>query len=357
MKDNRKNEHVSLAEHFYPMHAETSSFSNIRFVPQSLPAFDVLDISLTTSFLGMKQPLPYFINAMTGGSEWTKHVNQKLAQVAKALQIPMALGSLSAALKDESVADSYTIVRQIYPDGVILANLGAGCTAESAQKAIDLIQADALQIHLNVAQELVMPEGDRHFKKWKQNILEIIDAIDRPIIVKEVGFGMSRQTIEWLDKAGVAAIDISGRGGTNFAQIENYRRKKQQLADLSSFETWGLTTPEALLEANEVQPHAQIIASGGIKSPLDIIKALALGADAVGISGKILHLAIKDPQHAIDILHEWNEELIKWMVLLNAQAPKALHQTDLIFEGDLLNWCNHRAIQTKNYSFRSNYND
>lgn len=349
-RDNRKNEHVSLAEYLYD--EDHDVFSDIQFIHEALPRTDLADIDLSTSFFNQTSPLPYYVNAMTGGSAWTKTVNKKIAQVAAALKIPLALGSMSAALKDPQVADSYTIAREVYPTGFIIANLGAGHSAINAQKAIQLIQASALQIHLNVAQELVMPEGDRTFKNWQENIGEIVAAVDVPVIVKEVGFGMNRQTIQMLDQLGVDAIDISGRGGTNFAAIENLRRQKQQASDLSDFETWGQTTPISLLEAQAAAPHAKIMASGGIKKPLDIIKSLALGAHATAMAGQVLHLALKDVDQAVVTFKEWNEELKKFMVLLNAKTPHELKKSPLIISGETAHWCKLRGISLQTYAQR-----
>lgn len=137
----------------------------------------------------------------------------------------MATGSVSAALKDPSVADSYTVVRKVNPNGLILGNMGAGRTSEDAKKIVNLLQADGMQIHLNVPQELVMPEGDHDFHEWQKNIEETIQQLSVPVIVKEVGFGMSKETIQQLQLLGAQAADVSGRGGTSFSQIENARRK------------------------------------------------------------------------------------------------------------------------------------
>ncbi len=139
----------------------------------------------------------------------------------------MATGSVSAALKDSTVADSYSVVREVNPDGLILGNMGAGRKSEDAKKIVDLLQADGMQIHVNVPQELVMPEGDRDFHEWPHNIQQTVQQLDIPVIIKEVGFGMNRETIQQFQTLGVKAVDVSGRGGTSFSQIENARRKKE----------------------------------------------------------------------------------------------------------------------------------
>src|SRR5699024_780320 len=231
LQHNRKNEHVSLSQKFHGDERD-SSFHDLQFVHHSLPMIDVEEVSLETKIGNLSLQAPFFINAMTGGSPWTKKVNEKLAIVARETNLAIATGSVSAGLKTPEVADSYRIVREVNPHGLVFANLGAGHGLENAKKAVDLLQADAFQIHVNAPQEVVMPEGDRTFRDWLSNIEEIVEGLDVPVIVKEVGFGMSRETIAQLRSVGVEHIDISGTGGTNFAQIENYRRREDKMDDI-----------------------------------------------------------------------------------------------------------------------------
>lgn len=347
--NNRKNEHVSLSEKFYA-HGD-SSFKDIAFVHHSFPQTDVKDVDLSVTLNNLHFSSPFFINAMSGGSVWTGKVNEKLAIIARETGLAMATGSVSAALKDPSQADSFKIVRQTNPKGLIFANLGAGHGLENAKRAVDLLEADALQIHLNAPQEIVMPEGDREFSDWIQNIQEIADGLSVPLIVKEVGFGMSRETVAVLESIGVRLIDISGRGGTNFAQIENYRRKNFKLDD---FEEWGQSTVVSLLEAQEAATKAAIIASGGIRRPMEIVKSLALGASINGLSSQIMHMALDNVDETILTINHWKEEIKRIMTLLGAKTIGDLRQTDLIISGASAQWCDARKIDTSHYAFRSN---
>lgn len=346
-QSNRKNEHVSLSENFYPK--GKSSLKDIQFVHHSFPRIDVKDVDLSTKLGELEFSLPFFINAMTGGSEWTGKLNQQLAILARETGLAMASGSISAGLKNSALADSYSIIRKENPKGLVFANLGAGHGAENAKRAIDLIQADAIQIHLNAPQEVVMPEGDREFSNWLENIDEILRKVQKPLIVKEVGFGMSRETVELLQEIGVQYIDISGKGGTNFAQIENFRRQEKKLDDL---ESWGQTTAVSLLEAMEVKKDSQIIASGGIRSAQDMIKSLALGASLVGVSSQFMHLVLKDLDQAIEEVERWKLELERTMTLLGVRKIKDLKQTDLIIRGETAEWANLRNIDLKKYANR-----
>lgn len=347
-RNNRKNEHVSLSEKFYA--EKYSSFQDVRFVHHSLPEMNVNDVDLTVKMAGFHFNFPFFINAMTGGSPWTGKVNEKLALLAKEAGLAMATGSVSTALKDSAQLSSYKIIRQTNPKGILFANLGAGHGLENAKKAIDLLEADALQIHINAPQEVIMPEGDREFSSWLTNIEKIVAELPVPVIIKEVGFGMSRETVKQLESVGASLIDVSGTGGTNFAQIENFRRKEHKL---DSLESWGQSTALSLLEAREGQTKAHIIASGGIREPLDIVKALALGASLTGLSSQFMHMVLDDVEQAIDTVKGWKMQLKRIFTLLGAQSVDDLHTTDLILEGEIADWCRARNISIQDYAFRS----
>lgn len=302
---NRKDEHVSLARAFHQQPKE-NDFDAVRLIHSSFVTIRPEEIDLSTEILGLQLSAPFYINAMTGGSEKTKKINHDLAIIARETNLMMATGSVSAALKDSTVADSYSVVREVNPDGLILGNMGAGRTSEDAKKIVDLLQADGMQIHVNVPQELVMPEGDRDFHEWPHNIQQTVQQLDIPVIIKEVGFGMTRETIQQFQTLGVKAVDVSGRGGTSFSQIENARRKKRELNYLDD---WGQSTVISLLEAQEFD-HLTFLASGGIRDAYDIFKALCLGAKAVGISATILdHLISNGIDATIEMIEDWKSQL------------------------------------------------
>lgn len=351
--NNRKNEHVSLAMNFFK-DTIPSDFDALHYVHHSFPQMSVEEADLSTSFATFQLDFPFYINAMTGGSDWTKKLNKKLAIVARETGIAMASGSVSAALKNPSVKDSFTIIRDVNPTGLIFANLGTGQTVENAKKAVDLMEADALQIHINAPQELIMPEGDRDFSNWLDQLNAITTALDVPIIAKEVGFGMSRETIELILSTGVKTIDISGKGGTNFAKIENYRRKTNKIDYL---ENWGQSSVISLLEAQEFITQVDILASGGIRHPLDIIKALSLGSKAVGISSLILNMVINDGvDETINQMNGWKNSLKSIMTLLGRKSILELQRTDLIVAGETREWCLARGIDYTKLAIRSTTN-
>lgn len=345
---NRKDEHVSLAKAFHK--ARPSDFDEVTLVHQSFTSNRFYDVSTKTQLFNQSFSSPFFINAMTGGSQWTKKINQKLAIVARETDLMMATGSVSTALKNPEVKDSFTIVRKEFPDGFLLANVGAGTSLENAQRAIELFQADALQIHLNTPQELLMPEGDRDFTDWLFLLEKIAKNSPVPVIVKEVGFGMTRETIAQILATGVKTIDIAGSGGTSFTQIENARRKKREFNYLDHY---GQTTVESLLEANEVSQNFDLIASGGIRNAFDIFKSLCFGAKTVGISATLLnYLLTNDIKATVELIEQWKNELRTLYTMHGALSTADLTTVPFILSGKPKNWCQARDIDIRKYSMR-----
>lgn len=340
----RKDDHV---KHALDQHDEmrVNDFDQMRFIHHPMAAIDVSDTSITTRIGSIQLETPFYINAMTGGTEFTKDINDKLSQVAARTGLAMAVGSMSAAFKDPRAWESFTIVRENHPSGIIFANLNPNYTAEEAKIAVERIQADAMQVHINPAQEVVMPEGDRRFKHWSKNIHDIVHELDVDVIVKEVGFGMSEASIKDLIDLGVKIIDVSGRGGTNFAKIENSRREKEKLDYLND---WGQSTVCSLFEASGYCDSIDIIASGGIRHPLDMIKAFSLGARAVGLSGAMLNSVMKrGVDGTVEMIKQWNEDLHLLMALLGAHELTDLRSCDFILSSQLLSYCESRGIDLR----------
>lgn len=334
----RKDEHV---RHVLSQTEQIDTdFNRVHLVHHSLPDFNLEDIDLSSAFGTVDWEVPLYINAMTGGSDWTKNINEKLALVAKAAGLPMSLGSMHAAIKDPALKSSFSVARKMNPDGFLIANVGADVPAEHVHEVIDLIDADALQIHINAAQELIMPEGDREFKNWKQNIQKIVNMVNIPVIVKEVGFGMNRETISSLVELGVIYIDISGRGGTNFAEIENRRRKDQEMDYMY---TWGQSTVISLIESEPFQNSAHILASGGVTTPLDAVKCLALGARAVGLSRIVLERVMNDGvEDTTQFINDFIYQMKKIALLTNSRTLEDLKNTPKVLSSELENWKTQR---------------
>lgn len=349
----RKDQHFKLASQQYQVQPD-SDLARLRFVHHALPEMAAEEADSSTTLAGLAFSSPFFINAITGGSQLTTQINQRLAALARETGLAMATGSVSIAMKDPQAAESFKIIRRENPRGLVFANLGAHHGLESAKRAVALLEADALQVHVNAPQEVIMPEGDRSFAGWLNNIEQIASSLEVPVIVKEVGFGMSRETIAQLAGLGLAAIDISGRGGTNFARIENARRKAAQYDFL---EDWGQTTVESLIEAGSLPrtQRPQIIASGGVQTALDIVKCLALGADLVGLSGQVLQW-IRQPnslEAAVQAVRDVQLQITDIMTLLGARTVADLRWTDVLLPVSVQNWAVARGLDISDYARRS----
>lgn len=323
---NRKDDHIKYALKYQSPY---NSFDDIELIHSSLPKYNVNDIDLSTHFAGQSFEFPFYINAMTGGSEKGKAVNHKLAQVAQATGIVMATGSYSAALKNDE-DDSYPTT-DLYPDLKLATNIGLDKPLPAAESTVKAMNPIFLQVHVNVMQELLMPEGEREFHMWRSHLKEYVDNIQCPLILKEVGFGMDLQSIKDAYDIGITTVDISGRGGTSFAYIENQRGR-----DRSYLNTWGQTTAQSLINAQSIMDKMDILASGGIRHPLDMVKCLVLGAKAVGLSRAVLELVERYPvDDVIAILNSWKEDLRMIMCALNCKKITDLRQVNYILYGQL----------------------
>lgn len=345
----RKDDHVQLAAEQQRRHSGHNQFDDVGFVHHALSGIDRSEVSLATSVAGLEWQVPLYINAMTGGSVKTGVINRDLAIAARETGVPIATGSMSAYFADEAMAGTYSVMRRENPDGFIMANINATASVDNARRAVDLLRADALQIHLNTIQETVMPEGDRSFSSWGPQIEKIVAGVDVPVIVKEVGFGLSRETVLTLQKLGVPVADVAGNGGTNFARIENDRR---DVADYTYLDGWGQSTPACLLDTQGA--GIPVLASGGVRNPLDVVRGLALGAVAVGSSGGFLRTLLDGGVPALVArITSWLDQLAALMTALGARTPADLARCDVLILGSLRAFCADRGIETRQLATRS----
>lgn len=323
---NRKDEHIKYALKYQSPY---NSFDDMELIHHSLPDYDLSEIDLHTHFAGRDFEFPFYINAMTGGSEKGRAVNQKLAQIAQATGLVMVTGSYSAALKNPH-DDSYPN-KEKFPELLLATNIGIDKPYELGLQTIHEMQPIFLQVHVNLMQELLMPEGEREFRQWKENLADYARKMPVPIILKEVGFGMDLKTIEEAHKLGIKTVDISGRGGTSFAYIENQRGHNRSYLD-----EWGQSTVQTLLNAQPMIDKIEILASGGVRHPLDVVKCLVLGAKAVGLSRAILKLVEKySVEEVITIINGWKDDLRLIMCALNCKTIAELRQVDYLLYGKL----------------------
>ncbi|NLG87520.1 MAG: type 2 isopentenyl-diphosphate Delta-isomerase [Firmicutes bacterium] len=338
IRQQRKDQHLRLGLSL-PDGPGCSCFQDVLLVPEALPELSITDIDISTKFCGLNLKAPLIINALTGGTRWAAAINARLAEVAKRTGLALAVGSQRIALANPEVVYSFTIVRRINPDGIVLANLGANSSVDDAYKAVDMLAADGLQLHLNAAQELAMAEGDRSFF-WSEPIGAVAQEMSVPVIAKEVGCGLSGQTARRLLELGVSAIDIGGLGGTNFIAIENCRQGKCS----SPLNSWGLPTVWSLLDIMAVNPQAEICATGGLRNGLDMAKALAMGAKACGMAKPILAaVTLGGIQAGVNFVEQCLRELKTVMLLVGAKDLAALRHKTVLFGGKTWNYLQQRG--------------
>ncbi len=292
-----------------------------------------------TTFLGKSLRYPVLINALTGGTESAYSINKTLAGMAVRFGLAMAVGSMTIALENPLALNSFEVVREVNRDGVIIANCSAYLAASDACRLVELIAADGLQLHFNVTQELAMAEGDRDFRGALQNVARIVAQCPVPVIAKEVGFGFTREAAQRLHQAGVTIVDNGGSGGTNFAAIESQRYGN---FDSQMFE-WGIPTAASLAEIASLQLPLQIIATGGIRSALDIARAIALGADLAGMTGWFLQ-RMQPGYDLADQIDALLYQLQAVFLLCGARNCTSMQTKPVVITGKTAEWLRARGI-------------
>ncbi len=331
----RKKEHLELCLDSENVRGPTGSgFEHHHFVHNALPELDFDEIDTRTTFLGKPLAAPLLISSMTGGFELARSVNRNLAAAAQHLGLAMGVGSQRVALEEPSVANSFQ-VRDLAPDIVLVGNLGAvqlnyGYGIEECRRAVRMIEADGLILHLNVLQESVQPEGNRNFKDLTQKISAVCRELEAPVVAKEVGSGISAEVALRLASAGVSAIDVAGKGGTSWYAVEATRAAQAGQPVNVAFSDWGIPTEEALIDVRRVLPKMQLIASGGIRTGLDIAKGIALGADLAALGQPLLASALESSDAVVKLLRSIVYELKIAMLCAGAADLTALRTIPLV---------------------------
>ncbi len=325
----RKAEHIRLALESR-MQTDASAFDDYRFGHEALPELDFDAIDLSTEFLGRTLRAPLLISCMTGGTEIAARINRNLALAAEATGVAVGVGSQRKALEDPDKADSFR-VRDLAPSVPLLANLGAvqlnyGIGLDGCRRAVEMIGADALVFHLNPLQEAIQPEGQCNFAGLLDRMAAVAHRIEVPVIVKEVGSGLSEATGRTLADRGFSILDTAGVGGTSWARIEAARANDLDLGEL--FADWGVRTPESIAALARIG-GLTIIGSGGVRHGLDAAKALALGARMVGMAYRFLAAATESPERVIERVERTIRELKIAMFCLGARTPADLAQVRL----------------------------
>jgi isopentenyl-diphosphate delta-isomerase len=307
-----------------------------RFIHQALPEIDLEEVDTSQSLFGRKIAAPILISSMTGGAEWANRINRTLAQAANKWGIPMGVGSQRAAIENPELAYSYRI-RELAPDVPLIANLGAvqlnyGYSIGQCLEAVEMLEADALFLHLNALQEAVQPHGNTNFKGLLAKISEVCETLAKrniPVIVKEVGNGLSGTVCRKLWEAGVRGLDVSGSGGTSWSEVERFRVEREvEKKAAGNFADWGIPTAQSILWARDACPEATIIGSGGIRNGVDVAKVLALGADLAGLALPFLKAAEESIEAVDTVIEQLVRELRISMFCIGARTIQELQQTE-----------------------------
>jgi len=334
----------------------TAGFEDIQLVHKALPEVNKEKINLSTNFLGKKFQAPIIVGAMTGGTEQATLINASIAKAVEKLGLGMGVGSQRAAIEDQRLEETYTITRKMAPNAFLIANIGGvqlvhGYGLKEVRKVVEMIDADAVAVHLNALQEAVQPEGQTNFKGVLAKIGEIASKLDTPVIVKETGAGISAEDAEVLEDAGVKAIDVGGVGGTSFAAVEYNRTSTRQNLTGEAFWDWGIPTVVSLIETVQTV-KLPVIASGGLRSGTDVAKALALNACLASLSQPILQTAVKGAKETEDKLLSLIEELRNTMFLLGAEKLNDLAKTPIVITGKTGEWLLARGFNLQKYAKR-----
>jgi len=331
----RKEEHLrACAERNVQSPLHSTGLEHYRFAHCALPEIALDDVQLGVSFLGKRLRAPILISAMTGGTAAGGRINFHLAEAAQTLGIAMGVGSQRAAIEDPTVSWTYQ-VRQSAPDAVLLANLGAvqlnyGYGLEQCRAAVDMIRADALVLHLNPLQECLQPDGNTDFSGLLEKIESICKTLPVPVIVKEVGWGLSDDVARRLMRTGVSALDVAGSGGTCWSEVEKHRiAQPAQRKIAADFAEWGIPTSEAVVRASRVTDDIPIIASGGIRTGIDVAKCLSLGAAIAGLAHPLVRPALLSVDATIETLSIIIDELRIAMFCAGAKDIPTLRDTPL----------------------------
>lgn len=332
--NNRKIDHINIIMEDPECDRQGSYFDNIRLKHRALPEISLAEVDTSTEFLGKRLSFPLIISSMTGGEDSRLHlINKNLALAAEATQVGLAVGSQRIAIENQQAQESF-VLRKYAPKALLISNLGAvqlnySYGTRQCQQAVDMLTADALYLHLNPLQEAIQPEGDTNFAKLSDKIRQVNSELKVPLIIKEIGSGISEADAEVLIKAGVKFIDVAGSGGTSWSRVENFRRTQTDGLGIA-FQDWGIPTPHALRALQKFQDKIQLISSGGVRNGIDMLKSVILGAQVCGVAAPFLKPASESAEEVIKVIERLKREFRLAMFLCGLKnIEKARNNSDL----------------------------
>lgn len=331
----RKSDHIRINLDEDVRSQLTTGLERYRFLHRALPELNLEEVDLSQELFGRKLRAPILISSMTGGTPEAAAINRSLASAAQQAGVALGVGSQRAAIEDPRLAGTFQ-VRSQAPDVLLFANLGAiqlnyGYGLAQCQRAVEMIQADALILHFNALQEAVQPEGDTRFAGLLHKVEAVCRGLPVPVIAKEVGWGFSPQDVRGLAAAGVSAIDVAGAGGTSWSQVEMHRAQSDSQKRLAAaFVDWGIPTSQAILNVRQEAPHLPVFASGGLRSGVDVAKCIALGARLGGMAGPFLKAAVRSLDEVLLVIEEVRREIQVCLFAAGAGNLQQLRQIGLI---------------------------
>ncbi|UCE97035.1 MAG: type 2 isopentenyl-diphosphate Delta-isomerase [Candidatus Bathyarchaeota archaeon] len=338
----------------------TPGFENVHFVHKALPEIDREKIHLKIKVFNHEFSAPFIVGAMTGGTPKAKKINTSISEAVEELNLGMGVGSQRAAIDEPRLESTYRIVRKRAPNAFLVANIGAsqlvrGYGVKEASRAVEMIEADALAIHLNPLQEAIQPEGEAQYAGVLEKIEELTQNLQIPIIAKETGAGISAEVAKRLERIKVEGVDVSGAGGTSWAAVEHHRARTandtfhERLG--RSFWDWGIPTIISIIEVSQ-STKLTIIGSGGLRSGLDMAKTLALGASLTSMSTPLLRPATKSTSEVKETLKLIIEELRNTMFLVGAESIEELKKAPVMVIGKMAEWLERRGFKPEMYARR-----
>ena len=357
----RKSEHIKIAlNQNVQAKSVTTGFEDISFVHKALPEVDLKRIDLSTVVFGHRFAAPLIAGAITGGTREAEKINATIAEAVEELGLGMGVGSQRAAIEDKRLEKTFAVVREKAPNAFLIANIGGvqlvnGYGLKEAKRAVEMIDADALAIHLNALQETAQPEGQTNFRAVFERIGEVAKELGKPVIAKETGAGIAAEEAKKLETVGVKGIDVSGAGGTSFAAVEYYRAEGRESGSKrrlgAVFWDWGIPTAVSIVEVSQ-SVSVPVIASGGIRSGVDAAKSFALGASLASLSQPILQSAVKGVKETRKTLSLLVDELRNVMLLVGASSNESLRRAPIVIKGRTSEWLRARGFSIEDYARR-----
>ncbi|MEM4288956.1 MAG: type 2 isopentenyl-diphosphate Delta-isomerase [Nitrososphaerota archaeon] len=350
----RKRDHIRIVLENASVQRGSNWLEYVHLIPRAVPDINIDEVDITVSFLGRKFSAPLLIEGMTGGTEEAAKINARLAEAAEKAGIPMGVGSQRAAIANPELRQTFRVAREAGPNVFLIANIGAAQLVqhgvELAWEAVKMIDADAIAVHVNTLQEIIQPEGDRRFRGFLTQTRRLCREIGVPVIVKEVGCGISYEDAVVLRDIGVSAVDVAGRGGTSWVEIERMRaieagrQDRARLAEV--FQEWGIPTAASILEVSQVK-DLEVVGSGGIRNGLEVAKIIILGAVMGGVAMPFLKAAVQGVEEVKSLIERLEEELRVAVALCGASNINEFRNARYILTGPLKEWKEERITSKK----------